>query len=272
MPLVVVDPGQGGRDPGAVGNGLQEKDITLAAAIDLRDALQRCGIQVIMTRTTDSLVMPNGTIGQDLSARADIANRNNANLFISWHVDSASNSEVNGVAAWIYPTTRGTETEAVAQAVVNSIAQATGQLNRGVYVADFAVLRETNMPAVLIESGFITNPEEAARLATESFRRTQAEATARAICNFFNMPYVAPVQPTPNPSPSPSPTPTVPTDPFPGEELPSWAKDAILRIYNGGIMTGYEDGTFRAGNPVTRAELAVALVRLYDLFREGRSM
>lgn len=272
MPLVVVDPGHGGRDPGTVGNGSQEKDITLAAAIDLRDALQRCGIQVIMTRTTDSLVMPNGTIGQDLSARADLANRNNVNLFVSWHVDSVSNPEVNGVAAWIYPTTRGTETEAVAQAIVNSIAPATGQLNRGVYRADFAVLRETNMPAVLIESGFITNPKEAARLVTESFRRTQAEATARAICNFFNIPYVAPVQPTPNPSPSPSPTPTVPTDPFPGEELPSWAKDAILRIYNGGIMTGYEDGTFRAGNPVTRAELAVALVRLYDLVREGRRM
>lgn len=271
MPLVVVDPGHGGRDPGTIGNGLREKDITLAVAIDLWNALVRCGIQVIMTRTTDSLVMPNGTIGQDLSARADIANRNNADLFISWHVDSFSNPSVHGVAAWIYPTTRGTETEAIAQAIVNSIAQASGQLNRGIYVADFAVLRETKMPAVLIESGFITNPEEAGRLATESFRRTQAEAAARAICNFYNLPYVQPAPSTPEPTLPSEPTPS-PTNPFSGEALPDWARDAILRVYQARIMTGYEDGTFRAGNPVTRAELAVALVRLYDLIHEGRTM
>ncbi len=274
MTLVVIDPGHGGRDPGTVGNGLQEKMITLAAAIHLRDALQRCGIQVIMTRTTDSLVLPNGTVSQDLSARAEIANRNKADLFISWHVDSFSNPDVHGISVWIYPSTRGTETERAAQTIVNSVAQATGQTNRRVFVADFAVLRETGMTAVLVESGFLTNPEEANRLASEAFRRIQAEAAARAICEYFNLPYVGPTQPSPSPTPPPQPTPPapVPEEPFPGEELPEWARSAILQVYQTGVMTGYENGTFRAENPVTRAELAVALVRLYDLIRKGRTM
>lgn len=260
MTLVVIDPGHGGKDPGTVGNGLQEKSIALATATHLRDALQRCRIQAILTRTTDSLVLPNGTISQDLSARAEIANRNNADLFIAWHVDSFSNPEVQGVSAWIYPETRGTETEKIAQMIVNSVAQATGQTNRRVFVADFAVLRETNMMAVLVESGFLTNPEEANRLASEAFRRTQAEAAARAICEYFNLPYVVPPPPAP-----------VPENPFPGEALPEWARSAILQVYRTGIMTGYENGTFRAGNPVTRAELAVALVRLYDLILQERA-
>lgn len=284
MPLVVVDAGHGGRDPGTVGNGLQEKDITLAQAFALQSALERSGIQVIMTRTTDSIVLQNGTIGQDLSARADIANRNNADLFISWHVDSFSNPEVNGVAAWVYPSTLGTKTETIAQLLVNDITAATGQLNRGVYTADFEVLRETNMDAVLIESGFITNSYEASHLSNPDFRKAQAEAVATAICEYFRFPYVAPEKPAPapepsptsapepSPAPSPVPTPSPAPDPFPGETLPDWAKQAILRVYKAGIMTGYEDGTFRADNPVTRAELAVALVRFYDLIREGRSM
>ncbi|GAX90625.1 N-acetylmuramoyl-L-alanine amidase [Effusibacillus lacus] len=258
MPLVVVDPGHGGRDPGTVGNGLQEKDVTLDAALKLREALERCGIDVIMTRTEDTLILPNGTIGEDLSARAAIANRNNADLFISWHVDSFSDPGVNGVAAWIYPTTRGTETEVIAEKIVNSVAQATGQRNRGVYVADFAVLRETNMSAVLIESGFITNPQEAANLASAAFREAQAEAAARAICKYFNLPFVPPADPV-----------DPPTEP---EPIPEWAREAIARVQNAGIMIGYEDGTFRPEQYVTRAELAVVLVRFYELLQSGRTL
>lgn len=267
MPLVVVDPGHGGRDPGTTGNGLQEKDITLAVGLELRNALERCGIRVIMTRTQDTLVLPNGTIGQDLTERANIANRNNADLFISWHVDSFTNPDVNGAATWIHPTTRGTQTETVAQLMVNLITQATGQQNRGVYIADFAVLRETNMPAVLVESGFITNAQEASRLARADFRKTQAEATAQAVCQYFGLPYIAPAPP-----PTPEPPPVTPDNPFPGEDLPEWARDAILRIYRAGIMVGYEDGTFRANNPVTRAELATAAVKFYEFLKSGRTL
>lgn len=258
MPLVVIDPGHGGSDPGTVGNGLQEKDITLSAALKLRDALQRSGIKVIMTRTTDSLVLPGGTISQDLSARAEIANSNHADLFISWHVDSYPDPAVNGVATWIYPSTQETRTETVARSIVDSVSSATGQFNRGVKAADFAVLRETNMDAVLLESGFITNPQEAARLGTSDFQMLQAEAVAKAVCGFFGITYAAPpVTPTPG------------TD---TEQWPDWAKDAITRTMQAGVIRGYEDGTFRPNNPVTRAELAVVVTRLYDLLRAGRTL
>ena len=103
VPIIVIDPGHGGRDPGAVGNGLQEKNLVLPTALKVRDALRRCGFTVIMTRETDTLPYPSGTIGQDLTYRAQLANRNNADLFISWHADSSSTSTVNGVALWIYP-------------------------------------------------------------------------------------------------------------------------------------------------------------------------
>ncbi|BCJ88058.1 N-acetylmuramoyl-L-alanine amidase [Effusibacillus dendaii] len=264
MPLVVVDPGHGGTDPGATGNGLQEKDINLAAGLQLRDALQRCGIQVIMTRTEDVLPLTGGTIAADLTYRASLANQNRSDLFVSWHVNSYSDPSVSGVSVYIYPSTRGTTTETVATAIVNAIAQATGQKNRGVYVEDFAVLRETSMTAVLVESGFITNPQEAAQLASAAFRAEQAEAAAQAICQFFDLPYVAPAaSPVSNPSPSTGET---------GEQIPDFAQSAVNRVVQAGLLVGYPDGTFRPNQPVTRAELAIVLTRFYDFLQSGRTL
>ncbi|HEU4962292.1 MAG TPA: N-acetylmuramoyl-L-alanine amidase [Bacilli bacterium] len=270
MPLVVLDPGHGGRDPGTVGNGYQEKDLVLATSLLIRDALQRCGIRVIMTRQTDTLPLPSGTIGQDLTYRANLANEADADLFLAWHVDYSTNPDVNGVAAWIYPQARGTRTETWAQLIVNAIAQATGQQNRGVYLGDFAVLRETVMDAVLIESGFITNVQEADHLAVPEFQRRAAEAVARAICKIFNLPYVAPVVPqptTPPPKPTPTPTPTPLPAPSTDELWPVWAAESIRTVIEWGVMLGYTDGTWRPDKPVTRAELAVVLTRYFDFLQ-----
>lgn len=280
MPTIVIDPGHGGRDPGAVANGFQEKDIVLSTSLKLRDALKRCGFTVIMTRETDVLPYPSGTIGQDLSHRASIANQNNADLFISWHADSYSSATVNGVSVWIHPSTRGARTDQWAQRMVNAMAQETGQSNRGVYIGDFAVLRETNMDAVLVESGFITNPQEAQRLSTPTLQTQQAESTAKALCGIFNLPYVAPAAPTParpqQPPPQPpqteqppqgkNPQPATPTPDT--EEIPEWAQESIERIRQLGVMNGYPDGTWRPEQTVTRAELAVALMNLYDVLRK----
>ena len=106
MPLVVIDPGHGGTDPGTVGSGYQEKTLVLQTALRLRDALRRCGFDVIMTRATDTLPLPGGTIAEDLTHRAQIANSASAHLFLSWHVDSVKRPDVNGVAAWIHPSVR----------------------------------------------------------------------------------------------------------------------------------------------------------------------
>lgn len=271
MPLVVIDPGHGGRDPGTSGNGYQEKTLVLSTAMMLRDALRRCGVNVLMTRETDTLPLPSGTIGQDLAYRADLANRNNADLFVSWHIDSAANATVSGVAVWIYPATRGTRTESWAQRISGAIATNTGQRNRGVYLGDFQVLRETEMDAVLVEAGFITNAQEANNLANTEFQRAQAEGAARAICDLFDLPYVAPVRPDPTPRPT---TPPPATEQPPAqnrpEEWPDWAEDAIRTMMEWGVMTGYPDGSWRPDQNVTRAELAVALTRFYNFIR-GRN-
>jgi N-acetylmuramoyl-L-alanine amidase len=266
VPLVVVDPGHGGRDPGASGNGYQEKNLVLRAALLLRDALQRCSIRVIMTRETDTLPLPGGTIAEDLSYRARIANQAGADLFISWHADAVSDPSVNGAAAWIHPSTRGTRTDTWGQMLVDAITASTGQKNRGVYLGDFAVLRETSMDAVLIESGFITNPQEADRLADPAVQHRLAEGAARGVCAIFDLPYVAPAQPAPTPTPSPPTPPPVSNEP---ETLPAWAEASIRQVIDWGIMQGDPDGRWRPNQPVTRAEMAVVITRLFDFMQRG---
>ncbi|KEO82047.1 N-acetylmuramoyl-L-alanine amidase [Tumebacillus flagellatus] len=269
MPIVVLDPGHGGIDPGTAGNGYQEKMLVLQTSLLLRDALRRCGFQVIMTRESDTLPLPGGSIADDLAYRAQLANQNKADLFVAWHVDSASSSDVNGVAVWIHPSTRGTRTEQWAQAIANGIAANTGQKNRGVYLGDFAVLRDTAMDAVLVESGFITNPTEAANLADTSFQMREAEGAARAICGIFNIPYNAPVPSGQPGTPVPTPAPTPPHAPTPAEPWPQWARTAIRFMIDNGIMIGFPDGTWKPDGAVTRAEMAVALEKLYEFIRRG---
>lgn len=277
VPLVVIDPGHGGRDPGTVGNGYQEKTLVLQTALRLRDALRRCGFDVIMTRETDTLPLPSGTIGEDLTQRVRIANNANADLYVSWHIDSATSADVNGVAVWIHPSVRGTRTETIAQRISNSIAGRSEQTNRGVYIGDFAVLRETTMDAVLVEAGFITNVAEVSRLATASFQSAQAEGAAQAICEIFGVTYIPAAGTTPRPTtPTPTtPTPTtpVPTTPVPttpaAEQWPLWAEGAIRQMIEWDVMVGYPDGTWRPDQNMTRAELASALLRFYKFLRNG---
>ncbi|TCP53734.1 N-acetylmuramoyl-L-alanine amidase [Tumebacillus sp. BK434] len=268
MPLVVIDPGHGGRDPGAAGNGYQEKNLVLQTSLLLRDALQRCGFRVIMTRTTDTLPDPDGTIGQDLAYRASIANNAKADLYISWHTDAASSAAVNGSAVWIHPSTRGGRTNQWAERIAAAIASSTGQTNRGVYFGDFQVLRDTVMDAVLVEAGFITNAAEARRMATRDYQIAAAEGAARGVCAIFDLPYNAPARPTPQPGTPSTPTPVTP--PKQPEVLPAWAEESIRQVIEWGVMTGYEDGTWRPEQAVTRAEMASVLVRFYNFIRSGR--
>jgi N-acetylmuramoyl-L-alanine amidase len=272
MPIVVIDPGHGGRDPGTTQNGLEEKTLVLQTCLLLQNALHRCGFQVIMTRVTDTLPLTDGTIAADLTYRATIANNAKADLFVAWHIDSIDNPAVNGVAVWIYPNTRGTRTDTWAQQIVNGIATSSGQFNRGVYLGDFAVLRETNMDAVLVEAGFLTNVSEAQHLTDPNFQSRQAEGAARGICSLFNMPYVAPgnTPPTPN-KPTPTPPAPTPTPPVIKEDIPSWAAEAVKKMIEWGVMSGYEDGLFHPSDTVTRAQLASALARFYDFLHNNNN-
>ncbi|KEO83051.1 N-acetylmuramoyl-L-alanine amidase [Tumebacillus flagellatus] len=192
MALLVLDPGHGGRDSGALGQNLRESDVNLRVSLLLRDALVRSGVRVLMTRETDTERVPDVAVGVDLKARAMLANTYAADLFVSWHYDAGSNPDVFGVAAWIHPSQKDKPCYHKAELIAQSIAASSGQKNRGVYFGDFQVLRDTMMDAVLIEGGFITCPAEEEKLASEAFLRLQAEGAAKALCRILGAVYVEP--------------------------------------------------------------------------------
>ncbi|TCP53806.1 N-acetylmuramoyl-L-alanine amidase [Tumebacillus sp. BK434] len=192
MPRIVLDPGHGGRDPGAVGQRLKEKDVNLKVCLYLRDALVRAGIQVLMTRDKDTERVPGVTSTVDLKARAMLANTNSADLYVSWHYDASADENVHGVSVWIHPSQKDKSAYHKADLLCHHISAATGQKHRGVYLGDFQVLRDTMMDALLVEGGFITNSLEEARMDDDRFLQQQAEAAAEALCKIFDYRYIAP--------------------------------------------------------------------------------
>jgi N-acetylmuramoyl-L-alanine amidase len=175
--LVVIDPGHGGPiDLGAVGiGGLVEKDIVLEISLQVAQLLQQQGIQVVMTRQDDRDL--------DLPPRSEIANRVNADLFVSIHANAISMSrpDVNGLETFYYDSGKG-----LAQDIQASMLQAFPMNDRGVRQARFHVLRNTKMPAVLVEVGFVTGNYDALILANPQQRTRMAQAIARGILRYIS--------------------------------------------------------------------------------------
>ena len=175
--LVVVDAGHGGRDVGATRNGIYEKDIVLAMSIQLGRILQQMGYSVIYTRTED--------IELDLEPRVDMAENAKANAFVSVHVNAldAKASQVNGVETYHAP--GASLGKSLAEFVHEEILTSTSANDRGVRSARFHVILKTSMPAVLVETGFITNPSESAKLVDSAYQLRMAEAIARGVDRFL---------------------------------------------------------------------------------------
>lgn len=174
---VVIDPGHGGGDPGAVGiGGLQEKDIVLPISIRVAQVLEQQGVQAILTRQDDREI--------DLEPRVQVANRADADLFVSIHANAIdlSRPDINGLETYYYSSATSRQ---LAQTIQASVVEATGMRNIGVKEARFYVLRRTLMPAVLVETGFVTGRDDAARLADPAFRDRMAEAIARGILQYI---------------------------------------------------------------------------------------
>ena len=166
---VVLDPGHGGSgNPGAVYGSRLEKDDNLRLALAVRDILAAKGVNVVMTRSTD--------VDVSLTERSNISNNNNADLFVSLHRDSSTNPAANGVGSFIY-TAAPARTAGYAFNVSDNITDAGVQTNRGVLRANFAVLRNTVAPAMLLEMGFITNTRD------NQLFDTNLNAYANAIAN-----------------------------------------------------------------------------------------
>lgn len=176
--IIVIDAGHGGSDPGAVPNGIREKDVNLAAALKLDKALRQLGYTTIMTRDTDTFV--------NLYERAEIANRNQADLFISLHSNSNSNSSINGIQVLYHSLDKADvkkeETLALAQIMMDEVTKGTGAPNKGLLPRqNYVVVRDTEMPSVILEMGFLTNPTEAKKLQTDSYQNIIVESVVRGI-------------------------------------------------------------------------------------------
>ncbi|MBD2058917.1 S-layer homology domain-containing protein [Oculatella sp. FACHB-28] len=183
-PLVVVDPGHGGNDPGAIGiDGLREKDINLSVAQQIAELLQQQGIRVVMTRPDDRTI--------ELAPRVNIAEQARANLFLSIHANAISlgRPEVNGLETYHYP--GSTSGSRLASAIHSSILESITVKDRGVRQANFYVLRYTSMPATLVELGFVTGQEDAAKLADPDHRSQLARAIASGALQYIRQ-YIQP--------------------------------------------------------------------------------
>jgi N-acetylmuramoyl-L-alanine amidase len=179
--VVVVDPGHGGSDRGVQAHGLAEADVVWDLAARVEGRLAVMGVQAYLTRGVDG--MPD-----DLT-RAEFANTTRADLLISLHVDAHRNPEANGVAAYYYGNDRfGHHSELgerLAGLVQREIVARTQLLSCGSHGKTWDLLRRTRMPAVRIEAGYITNPADAARMATPAFRDIVAEAIVVAVQRLY---------------------------------------------------------------------------------------
>jgi N-acetylmuramoyl-L-alanine amidase len=173
--VVVLDPGHGGPDPGAVGiGGLSEIDIVDPVANRVAALLRESGVEPVLTRT--------GNYDLDLDPRVDLANRIPANLFVSIHANAISMSrpDVNGIETYYYQSG-----SYLADTIHESLIDATGSNDRGVRTARFYVLRYTDMPAVLLELGFVTGDQDAPRLRDPDHQEILARGIARGILEYI---------------------------------------------------------------------------------------
>ncbi|AVH73059.1 N-acetylmuramoyl-L-alanine amidase [Nostoc sp. 'Lobaria pulmonaria (5183) cyanobiont'] len=174
--VVIIDPGHGGKDSGALGiGGAREKDVILPIGKRLGEILQQHGVQVILTRDSDYFVT--------LPGRVQLAERANADVFVSIHANSAgaSRPDVNGLEVYYYDS--GLD---LARIVRSSILQSISTLkDRGVRRARFYVLRKSSMPSILVETGYMTGRQDMARLRTSAYQNQMAEAIARGVLQYL---------------------------------------------------------------------------------------
>lgn len=187
---IVVDPGHGGSNPslgdhGTSGSHGVEKRNVLAVALQLRDLLEASGARVVMTRDRDV----NPSIGTrfethrhgQLKARVDLANRVGATVLVSIHNDWHSNTSAAGVRTFYYSEAGRRLAEAIQPEVVRHL----GAKNRAIERASFEVIRETTMPSVLIELGFLSNPDEDYLLSTPAYRAKAAQGLHDGLVRYF---------------------------------------------------------------------------------------
>ena len=172
--LVFIDPGHGGKDPGAIGiGGVHEKDIIMPISKYVTQYLEQQGVRVVMARTSDYFV--------SLQGRTDMANRAGADLFVSIHANSMGKGrpDVSGFEIYYYGS------PGLSQAIHRNVIRSVDVKDRGVRKARFYVLRNSRMPSTLVETGFVTGYEDHAKLTNPAYQQQMAQAIARGILEYL---------------------------------------------------------------------------------------
>lgn len=246
MAKIYIDPGHGGKDPGAIGvGGVHEADINLKVAKYLQEELNRNKQTVKMGRTTD--------VTKELSERTTEANNWGADIYCSIHCNAFEKESANGTETYVYQ--RGYRAEQIADKVHAELMLVLNTTNRCLQTvngkkvnvikeANFYVLRKTTMPAFLIELAFITNKEDCAKLVDETCQKKCAIAICKGICSYLGIAYKGEEKEMKN------------------DYAGHWAKDSIQSMIDKKIMVGDGNGTFRPDGNITRAEVAKTIDNL----------
>ncbi|WP_187442687.1 N-acetylmuramoyl-L-alanine amidase [Rossellomorea vietnamensis] len=181
LKVVAIDPGHGGTDPGASGNGVVEKELNLDVSLRTKKYLEREGIQVVMTRETDKYVT--------LSGRVDYAVDKGADTFVSIHGNSYGTSLARGTETFYSSAGLNPRAEASRQLSIfiqKRLVAAMGTTDRGVRDGVFQVIKSNPLPSSLVELGFISNSGDAAKLRSDQYREAAAKAIALGIKDYYN--------------------------------------------------------------------------------------
>ncbi|MCL2436759.1 MAG: N-acetylmuramoyl-L-alanine amidase [Clostridiales bacterium] len=237
---ILIDSGHGGtpKDSGAIGpTGLREADAALTIANRVGAMLIEAGVNVGFTRTTD--------VNMSLQARSNMANRVKARYFLSIHINSATNPRATGTETFAFRS--GGEGEKLANAVQRNLVSAIRLPDRGVKFANFHVLRETTMPAALVEVCFINNPQEEALLRKAEFIESAAQGIAAGAMEFLGVrdPIVLP------------PSETVPVG--------HWAEPYFDFLNSNGVQVHER----RFNDSITRGEAIALLARATQRFMDA---
>lgn len=172
--LVVIDPGHGGNDPGALGSGgIKEKDVTLGVSYYVRQMLIESGIGVLLARSDDSEIL--------LQPRVDVANNNKSDIFVSIHCNAMEGSSPMGVETYF----RTPQSTGLAKTMHKNMIKTLNTPDRGIRIRNFFVIRKTTMPSVLIEIGYITNYKEGILLSTADYQKKVAVAIFNGIKEYL---------------------------------------------------------------------------------------
>ena len=237
---VCIDPGHGGKDPGACSGEFKEKDLTLDISLTLKKRLSRYkNFKVFMTRETDESV--------SLHNRCEIANKNLCSLFVSIHINSASNSSASGIETYVY----GEGDKSNGLLFQERLIATTGEKDRGVKTNPLLyVLGSTDMSAVLLELGFINNFHDINNLRKATYRQTLVNAIESAICKYFDIPVKGDgtkmIYQTVN-------------------QIPEYAKSIIKDLVDSGIIKGEENGNLNLTDEMVRT--IIICKRIIDKYK-----